>query len=155
MELKKILEHIGLTKTEAEIFIKLLETGETTASHLAKEGRMHRRIVYDAMSRLVEKGLVSFMDKDSKRYYLAVKPAKIMDFVGSKISALSDIRQEIKKTLPKLEEQWELKKSNENAALFIGKEGIKTLYNDEIKVGKAVYIICTVIERTEELLGIL
>lgn len=153
MELKEILEHIGLTKNESSVFLKLLETGETTASHLAKEGRMHRRIVYDAMSRLVEKGLISFMDKDSQRYYRAVKPAKIMEFINRKIGTLSDIKQEIKKTLPKLEEQWELRKSNENAALFIGKEGIKTLYSDELKVGKTIHVICTIIDRTEEMLG--
>ena len=55
----EILEEIGLSKNEAKIYLTLLDLGSATASKIADTSKMHRTTVYDALDRLVQKGIVS------------------------------------------------------------------------------------------------
>ncbi len=54
----EILETIGLSPNEAKIYETLLSTGETSVSEIATKAGVHRRNVYDALNRLVDKALV-------------------------------------------------------------------------------------------------
>ena len=51
------LHHIGLTGTEAKIYLVLLDLGKAQAGVLSRKTGIHRRSIYDALDRLIEKGL--------------------------------------------------------------------------------------------------
>jgi len=55
---RQILEEIGLSPNEAKIYETLLSSGEVGVSDISLKANVHRRNVYDALNRLVEKGLV-------------------------------------------------------------------------------------------------
>lgn len=152
MELKEILQELGLTDGEIKIYLKLLTIGESTASNLGKETRMERRNAYDITDRLQKKGLVSSIQRDKATYYLPLQPLKLMDLLDEKEERLIRLRQEFSKQLPKLIEAANKKRENVNAELLFGKEGIKAMYLDEIESGQTIYVICTTIGMTEELL---
>jgi len=152
MELKELLKKFGLTDNEIKVYTKLLILGESTASNLGKETRMERRTVYDVIQKLLEKGLVSFIEKEDKKFYKVINPIKLLDILEEKEEYLRKIRQELIKLIPNLEELMKKGKKEVDARILFGREGIKTMYMDEIKEGKTIYVICTTIDKTEELL---
>jgi len=119
---------------------------------LGKETRMERRTVYDVIQKLLEKGLVSFIEKEDKKFYKVINPIKLLDILEEKEEYLRKIRQELIKLIPNLEELMKKGKKEVDARILFGREGIKTMYMDEIKEGKTIYVICTTIDKTEELL---
>lgn len=152
MELKEVLKKFGLTDNEIKVYIKLLTLGESNASNLGKETRMERRTVYDVIQKLLEKSLVSFIEKEDKKFYRVVNPIRLLDILDEKEENLRKIRQEFVKLIPALEELTRKGEKQVDARILFGREGIKTMYMDEIKEGKTVYAICTTIDKTEELL---
>ncbi|MCD6274811.1 MAG: hypothetical protein J7J15_02175 [Candidatus Aenigmarchaeota archaeon] len=119
---------------------------------MGKETRMERRTVYDVIQKLLEKGLVSFIEKEDKKFYKVINPIKLLDILEEKEEYLRKIRQELIKLIPNLEELMKKGKKEVDARILFGREGIKTMYMDEIKEGKTIYVICTTIDKTEELL---
>jgi sugar-specific transcriptional regulator TrmB len=56
----KILEDIGLTKTEIKIYLALLKLGQSTTTNIIKDAGIHASKVYEFLDKLIKKGLVSY-----------------------------------------------------------------------------------------------
>ena len=56
---EKLLQEIGLTNSEINVYITLLKSGSIKVGDLMKQLNLHRSRVYEAINRLTEKGLVS------------------------------------------------------------------------------------------------
>ena len=69
-QILETLIKIGLTDAEAKIYLVLLELGSSQAVHITSKSALHRRTVYDAIERLVEKGLVSYIRENNIKKYL-------------------------------------------------------------------------------------
>ncbi|MBW3016874.1 hypothetical protein KY316_00750 [Candidatus Woesearchaeota archaeon] len=130
----KILQEIGLTKTEAEVFWALLQLGPALATTISRKAGIHRRSVYDTLDRLIEKGLVSYIISNNKRLYQASNPEKLLDLVKEKEQLVSDI-------LPELKAQYGFSKEKEETNFYKGKEGVKYIFDDMIKTGETVLVI--------------
>ncbi len=128
------LESIGLTRNQSLVYLSLLKLGLTTAQNIIKESGLHRVIVYDGLEKLQEFGLVSSIVKDYRRYFQAAKPKKLLDFLDEK-------REVIDKIIPELESIEGLKKEEINAAIYKGKEGIKTIHSEMLREGKDIYVL--------------
>jgi len=150
--MKRTFQKFGLTENEIKVYIKLLTIEESTASNLGKEIQRERRTVYDVIQKLLEKSLVSFIEKEDKKFYKVINPIKLLDILEEKEENLRKIRQEFVKLIPNLEELIRKGEKPVDARILFGKEGIKTMYMDEIKEGETVHVICTTIDKTEELL---
>lgn len=152
MQLDEILGGLGLTEGEIKIYLKLLYLGEATASTLGREAKIERRNAYDIARRLMEKGIVSSIEKDRQKIYLPVEPVKLLDVLDEREEVLVKLRQELAKQLPIIQESLAKKNSELDARLLLGREGLKAMFLDEIKTGKTVYIICTSMDQPEEIL---
>jgi len=128
------LKNAGIRENEAKIYIALLDNESSLVSIIYKKTSVHRRNIYDALEKLQEKGLVTHIIKNGKKYFMAVNPERLLDYVHEK-------EEGIKQILPILKERYELKKSNEEGEIFKGIEGMKTIMQDMLKVGETVYII--------------
>ncbi len=104
MNIEAILKKVGLTDNEVKVYKHLLILGETTASKLGKETGIERRTVYDIVQKLLRMGLVSFIEKDNKKYYKPINPYKFVDILEEKEEHLRKIRHEFEKMVPELEE---------------------------------------------------
>ena len=76
---KEILQEVGLNDKEAIIYFELLKEKIANASKLAKLTKINRTTVYLELENLTRKGLVSYVIKNSKRYYQAALPEKLLD----------------------------------------------------------------------------
>jgi len=67
----EILEKIGLSKAEIKVYTTLLGLGSSPSSKIVHETSLRKSTVYDSIRRLQEKGLVSFIIKDSRKGLIA------------------------------------------------------------------------------------
>ncbi|MBU4308782.1 MAG: hypothetical protein KJ566_03230, partial [Nanoarchaeota archaeon] len=91
MDINKKLESLGLTRTESKLYLTLLQVGEATAVHLAKETSIHRRTIYDNLAILIRKGLVSYKLKNNIKYFEAINPTTFKGFLDEKKNTLNEI----------------------------------------------------------------
>lgn len=130
----KFLEDIGLTKTEAKIYLAVLGLGSALAGTIAQKSSIHRRSVYDALERLIEKGLISFITKNNRRLFEAVEPKRLLQIANEKM-------QNLKQIIPQLEMQHGTAKEKQEAVFFKGKPALKSVFDDQIAEKKTIYVI--------------
>ena len=128
------LLHIGLTNTEAKIYLMLIDLGKAQAGVLSRKTGIHRRSIYDALDRLIEKGLVSYMVENEKRWYLPTDPRRVQEIIDDQKRAIDVI-------MPTLMAKFGEQKSKQETLFYRGVEGIKTIFEDQIADGREVYII--------------
>lgn len=91
-----ILEEIGLSKTEAKVYLTLNEIGSSTVNSISKKSKIFRSNIYDALDRLVEKGLVAFSIKENVKYYDATDPAHLVNLVRDKEKQITELIPRLK-----------------------------------------------------------
>jgi predicted transcriptional regulator len=75
-----ILLELGLNKTEAAVYVQLLSQGSASAAGVAQKLRFQRPNVYDALKKLVQKGLVTHVTKNNQTIFTAHDPKKLQDY---------------------------------------------------------------------------
>jgi len=124
----------GLTRNESKIYATLVDQGKAQAGTLSRKTGIHRRSVYDSLERLIEKGLVSFIKENNKRYYLPSDPKQI--------KAILEYKQEqVYKILPELEAKFNMIQQKQETLFYRGVQGIKTILEDQINVGKDIFVM--------------
>lgn len=123
------LKQIGLTEKESKIYLALLELGDALVSEIAEKTKINRSLLYSILSNLSKKGLVAYILKNNTRYYRAVEPQKILNFIEEKEKALRSI-------LPELIALHKPKKEKPIVEILEGKEGLKTILNDVLRQRK-------------------
>ncbi|MFH1316605.1 MAG: helix-turn-helix domain-containing protein [Candidatus Woesearchaeota archaeon] len=131
---QNILENAGLTRIEAKLYLTILEEGVSLAGNLSRISGIHRRSVYDAMERLIQKGLVSYIKRNNRRYFQATDPKRISDIMKSK-------SEDINQILPQLMIKFRLSKEKQETNFFKGKEGIRAVFEDQLNTEKDVLVI--------------
>jgi len=122
----ELLENLGMTKVEIKVYLSLLELNSASASELAERTGLYRKNTYDALNRLIKKGIVSFAKVESKNIYTTADPHKLLEFIDIK-------RQEIESTLPELKKLFKSSPKYDDVTVYKGKEGLKTIFEDIIK----------------------
>lgn len=129
-----IFEQLGLSPNEARIYETLIATGETSVSRISTRAKVHRRNVYDALNRLLEKGLVFQIFQKGENLYQAVHPNKLLEVLKEKETQLNQI-------LPKLNQLYESEPPQEAAYIYKGLEGYKNYMRDMARVGQETYFL--------------
>lgn len=129
-----IFEHIGLSPNEAKIYETLLSTGETSVAIISAKAKVHRRNVYDAMNRLLEKGLVFQIFQKGENIYQAVHPNKLLEVLKEKETKLTQV-------LPQLNKIYNAEPPQEAAYIYKGLEGYKNYMRDLARIGAETYFL--------------
>lgn len=130
----KIFEELGLSPNEAKIYETLIGTGETTVAEISVKGKIHRRNVYDALHRLIEKGLVFRIFQKGENAFRAVHPQKLLELVKEREAKLL-------KVLPGLTTLYDIEPPTEAAYIYKGVEGFKNYMRDLVRVGEETYFL--------------
>ncbi len=114
--MEEALTEIGLTRNEAKVYQVLLQKGPLCVRLLARDSKLHRSCVYDALDQLLKKGLVAFMEKDKIRWFEALEPASLLTWFKERESLLAAL-------IPKIQLEINLQKEPPSKANMV--EGIK------------------------------
>ena len=129
-----IFEDLGLSPNEAKIYEALAERGEASVSDIAIAAQVHRRNAYDAIERLIDKGLCFQIFSSTENRYNAVDPDKLLELAGEKQKRLESI-------LPELKKKFHTRLAPEEAYIYRGLEGQKNIWRDVLRVGQDSYFI--------------
>jgi HTH-type transcriptional regulator, sugar sensing transcriptional regulator len=131
-----ILENLGLSHSEAKIYLALLKNGSSKSGSIIKSANLQSSTVYHVLNALVEKGLATYIFKSKIKYYQAEKPETFLKILEEK-------KQKLESILPSLKEKESIGKSNQSAKVYEGFNGIKTAFSnvrDELKKDEEYYV---------------
>lgn len=139
----ELLGEIGLTEGEIKVYLALLKLGATKTGQLASVANVSSSKVYKILDRLEGKGLVGHVLKGEIKYFTALPPRRIMDYVEEKEKQLEERKIKIEKLLPELEKQQKNGEESE-ASIYGGFKGVTNFFKsmiDEMKPGETYYVI--------------
>jgi HTH-type transcriptional regulator, sugar sensing transcriptional regulator len=121
------LEQLGLTSGEARVYLALLKLKSSTVGPIVKNSNVANSKIYEVLERLIEKGLVSFTIKERTKYFQALPPKRLEDFLKNKEKEIEDSKSILSSIMPQLE-NLSNKNTEESVQIFKGKNGILTAY---------------------------
>ncbi|MFC1723846.1 TrmB family transcriptional regulator [Nanoarchaeota archaeon] len=122
---QKLLEEIGLTGSESKIYLVLLEKGASLAGSISRNTGIHRRSVYDSIERLIQKGLVSYIKKNNRKFFEAADPERLLEILHKK-------EEDIQEALPQLKMLQRMSSQKNETLFFRGKAALKTAFEDQL-----------------------
>ena len=127
MDTENLLK-IGLTEGEARVYLALLETGSATVGPVVKKSGVAYSNVYEILGRLMKKGLVSFVIRSKTKYFQAMEPLRLYEYVENKEKEIKKERRLVDEIVPELSMLSRTMGERLEAEVFIGPNGMKTAY---------------------------
>ena len=140
MDLKILLEEAGLAGNEAKVYLALLELGSALAGEITKKSGVNRTNVYDALDKLTEKGLATYVIQANRKYFEAVSPERIIKYLEEKEKDIQRKKELINSNLAELELKRKLGKEPQEATIYKGKKGLKSIAEDVLKTKKDLLV---------------
>jgi len=132
--IKEYIRKAGLTENESKVYLTLIEYGPNQAGAISRKSGLHRRVVYDTIEMLIKKGLVGYIQKNNKKLFQASNPNRILEIIKEKEESIKDI-------LPEILSFYNKTKEKEETNFYKGKNGLKTVFEDEISESKEILIL--------------
>lgn len=130
----ELLQNLGLSKNEAEIYEALLELGEATVSTISTKTNINRRNVYDVLNRMMDKGLAFVLIQKGENHYKAVDPGRLREMLKEKEDMLD-------KSFSSLEKLYHSHPKDNEIYIYKGPEGWKNYMRDMLRIGEPAYFI--------------
>ncbi len=131
---EELLREIGLSQNEARVYEALLQLGQASVQKVSLKSKVHRRNVYDSLSKLIEKGLAAEIFIRGEKNFKAINPTRLLDLTKERESKLATV-------LPEMQAKYEAREEKEEAYLYRGIEGFKNYLQDILKTKETVYFI--------------
>ncbi len=147
------LRRIGLTEGEVKVYKAILDLGECTKTNLAKQSGVSPSNIYDITNRLVEKGIISKVEKDGVSHFTAANPRHILDFLDTKQKDIEKEKQFVESILPMLLSKFNRPNEKTNVEVFQGWKGMKTTFDDmlyECKAGDENFVFGASVGENDE-----
>ena len=124
------LQKIGLTDGEIKVYKALLKLGESTKTTLAKESKVSPSNIYDITNRLLEKGMISKVEKNGVSNFSPANPKHILDYLEEKKKEIDKEKDYVSSILPLLLSKFNSTEEKVNVEVFSGWNGMKTVFED-------------------------
>jgi predicted transcriptional regulator len=131
---EEILREIGLSPNEARVYEALLRIGESSVQKISTKSGVHRRNVYDALTKLTDKGLVAQVVLKGEKNFRVTDPQRLA-------TILKDKEDRLAQALPQMQEQFQTIKHEEQAYIYRGVRGFRNYMQDILDVGEDFYAI--------------
>lgn len=130
--LSSLLQKIGLSDKDAEVYLACLELGTQPASVIARKAGLKRPTTYLILEGLVKKGLVSEYTGSSVKFFTSVPPEYLLNFVEKQRRELSSHQRELEQFLPQLQSLSNPYSLSPKVRFYEGMEGIERAMNDTL-----------------------
>lgn len=132
----ELLEYLGLTPNEAKIYKTLLDIKEGSIWDISSQASIHRRNTYDAIKRLISKGLAYQVLPKKTLTFAPVHPDKLKELLDEKVGELEVV-------LPTLVKKFENINASQSVYIYKGIGGLRNYINLMLKEGKDIYGIAS------------
>src|SRR3989338_1649500 len=128
----KVLKEIGLSDKEAVVFLVLLERGPTLVSSVAQIAKLNRTTTYGIIKELVQRGLVSSVQKQGATRYQSIAPELLPGYIERRREELAENKKNIEKELPQIELLRNKRSILPKIQFHEGAEGVMAVYDDHL-----------------------
>ena len=87
----KILENIGLSNSEANVYVANIALGPSSVIELAQKSGYTRQMVYEILPKLIEFGLIKKIRVGKRQKYQTTKPTALKDRLEEVSSQIDDL----------------------------------------------------------------
>jgi len=120
----RLLQQLGLSAKESDLYLALLELGQANVATIAKHAHIKRPTAYVLLDALKDKGFVG-LEGSSNRRYRAEDPRKLLAYEKAKVAAFE-------KALPGLAGLAAASELKPGVRFFTGLDGIKAVYEESL-----------------------
>ncbi|PIR74808.1 MAG: hypothetical protein COU35_00270 [Candidatus Magasanikbacteria bacterium CG10_big_fil_rev_8_21_14_0_10_47_10] len=132
MTLQETLSAAGMEPVQAEIYLVLLQNGESTVPAILKHTDLSRASVYDALSVLLADSYVEYRKEGRNAYYTPVHPNKLFSLIEQKKRDVALLEGELTQTIDSLTGTYNLGMHKPGVRFFEGLDGIKEVLWDSL-----------------------
>lgn len=140
--IEESLAKLGFSPSEIKIYLNLINTGSGWANKISSDTNINRTNVYEALDRLVSKGVVVFVTKNKVKWYEAKKLGSIIDLVSLKEEEFAHIKEQLLSDIKRFKVAQKHKNPLE-ANIFAGKKGLRIIFEEILDEGKPISIIAS------------
>ncbi len=124
------LELLGLTPKDLDVYVALLRLGTAPLRRVAEESSYNRGTTYDSLKRLLDVGMVSYVDAKSHRYFTAEDPQKLRGLATRKEVAIQEAQLKIDSILPEFRIIADSAKYRTAVRYYEGTTGVRDILTD-------------------------
>ena len=135
MEFGEELKEIGLTNNEAKAYTALIEHGKLSAAEVSARSGVPYSRIYDVLSSLVNKGLITIIPEKTKKYNPA-SPDAFLEILSKKEKILQSAREKVRE----MKKFYDVKEKKP-AEVALGRRGFYKLVNEMKYASKYEYDI--------------
>lgn len=123
------LTHLGLSDSEARVYLAMLKLGPSTVQNIAKTAKLSRTASYQVISSLENKGIASTFFEKKKKLFVAEDPEKLEGYFAQHIGAMQAELSSLNRIIPELRvlQSGDMKP---RVRFYRGTEGIRALFRD-------------------------
>ncbi len=135
MEIKEVLQNIGLSLLETQVYLSLITHGRMSVSLISQDTGLYRPTVYRVLPLLMENGLVSCVIIKKRKLYVAEDPSRLSKLITNKKSNLEAV-------LPDLSRMFGGVQTKPVVSFHEGKKAIQNIYEimtERLKKGESFY----------------
>lgn len=125
--LKNKLTKIGLTESEATIYLQLVNGGIQTVKQIADSTDINRTTVYRHLESLVEKSLAEWLISKRGKKVQLTSPDRIQDIIRTKKKKIQKLEKSLPNLLTTLKKLEKKEKYKTQVRYYEGSEGIKQM----------------------------
>lgn len=129
---------LGFSINESKVYLALARYNKADANQIIKAIKFHKKIVYENLEKLIDKGLVNFIVERGRRVYSLNSPEIIIQNIDDEAKL---IEQKRRKAIAISKEIVKIKKQNTHkqiASVYRGSKGIRSFYQELLKGGDYV-----------------
>lgn len=134
---EEMLSLLGLKEKDMQIYQSLLALGSAPLRRVAQETGLNRGTTYDALKRLMDTGLVTFVDAKAHRYFTAEDPNKLRGLVTRRELDLQKAREKLDSAIPALHGLIGQSEFRPSVRYYEGKGGVRDILEDVLAQSKA------------------
>jgi len=139
----ELLKEIGLTETEIKAYLALLYLGASSAGKIAESSGLYRKNLYDALTRLIEKGLVTYVIEKKIKYFQPKSPENLINYLEERKAIIDEKKSEVEKIIPELKSKFQELQPEIESEIYRGLEGIKTILKECLNYKEVLFIGAT------------
>lgn len=125
MPIESTLSELGLKKSKGVVYLSALGLGPSSSQEIAEKSGLPRTTTIEVLERLVEMGLMSYVEHGRKREYTAEPPEKLKIL-------LDERERRLKEVLPELKSMVSTKGRRPKVRMYEGLEGVKAVFEDTL-----------------------
>lgn len=128
-DIRQTLIKLGLTDSEAKVYLAMLKLGEHGMQNIAREAKISRTAAYEIVSTLQKKGLVSEITRGKKTVFAAEDPEKLNAYFEQRAKDIQTELETLRRITPELRVM-QGGGDKSRVRFFTGKEGLQALFRD-------------------------